>query len=212
MNNQDQKLIPAIIQDHSSKEILMLGYMNIEAINKTIEGPNVWFYSRSRNSLWEKGETSGNYLKFISMEIDCDQDTLLIQAIPNGPTCHTGKISCFEKLEKPNHRNLENNLKNPNKSKVEIIYELFKIIQDRQINPQKKSYTSELFVEGPEKISKKIIEESSETIIEFLDTERTTNELLINEISDLLYHLLVLIQAANIELDEVFEELSNRRK
>tara|TARA_B100000029_G_scaffold496116_1_gene561996 strand:+ start:1578 stop:2216 length:639 start_codon:yes stop_codon:yes gene_type:complete len=212
MIKQNQELIPAIIQDHSSQKILMLGYMNIEAINKTIEGPNVWFYSRSRKSLWEKGETSGNYLKFISMQVDCDQDTLLIQAKPIGPTCHTGEISCFKDLEKSNQKNLENNLKKPYQPKSEIIYELFKVIKDRQVNPNNNSYTSKLFEEGSEKISKKIIEESSETIIEFLDTGRKTNELLINEISDLLFHLLVLIQSANIELDEIFEELSNRRK
>ena len=98
--NQNQKLVPAVVQDYSSKAILMLGYMNIEAINKTLEGPNVWFYSRSRQALWEKGETSGNYLKFVSMHVDCDQDALLIIAKPVGPTCHKGEISCFENSEK----------------------------------------------------------------------------------------------------------------
>jgi phosphoribosyl-ATP pyrophosphohydrolase/phosphoribosyl-AMP cyclohydrolase len=215
MINQNQKLVPAIVQDYSSKTILMLGYMNIEAINKTLEGPNVWFYSRSRQSLWEKGETSGNYLKFVSMHVDCDQDALLIIVKPIGPTCHSGETSCFEKSEKKSQiklNTMKNNLKNSNQSHYEILSELFSVIKNRHQNPQKDSYTSKLFEEGPEKISKKLIEESGETIIEFLDTNRKTNDLLINEISDLLFHLLVLIESADIKLEEVLEELSKRRK
>ena len=215
MIKQNQKLVPAIVQDYSSKAILMLGYMNIEAINKTLDGPNVWFYSRSRQSLWEKGETSGNNLKFVSMHIDCDQDALLIIAKPIGPTCHTGDTSCFEKSDEKSQIRLDtmkNNLKNYNQPHYEILSELFSVIKNRHKNPQKDSYTSQLFEEGPEKISKKLIEESGETIIEFLDINRKTNDLLINEISDLLFHLLVLIESADIKLEEVLEELSKRRK
>ena len=213
--NQNQKLVPAVVQDYSSKAILMLGYMNIEAINKTLEGPNVWFYSRSRQALWEKGETSGNYLKFVSMHVDCDQDALLIIAKPVGPTCHKGEISCFENSEKKTQirlNTMKNNLKNSNQPHYEILSELSSVIKNRHQNPKKNSYTSKLFEEGPEKISKKLIEESGETIIEFLDTNRKTNDLLINEISDLLFHLLVLIESADIKLEEVLEELSKRRK
>ena len=128
MIKQNQKLVPAIVQDYSSKAILMLGYMNIEAINKTLDGPNVWFYSRSRQSLWEKGETSGNNLKFVSMHVDCDQDALLIIAKPIGPTCHTGETSCFEKSEEKSQIRLDT-MKNNLKKMINKILKNYKINQ-----------------------------------------------------------------------------------
>ena len=214
MIKQNQKLIPTIIQDSYSKEILMLGYMNTEAINKTLEGPDVWFYSRSRKTLWHKGETSGNYLKFISMHADCDQDSLLVLAEPTGPSCHKGETSCFKDSKNKLENRLElmkENLKGNDNPGTEIIEELFSVIRERHQNPKSNSYTSHLFKEGPEKISKKLIEEAGEIIIEFLDANKKNSQLLVNEICDLLFHLLVLVESADLELTEIYSELSKRR-
>ena len=159
MENLETMLIPAIIQDSKSKDILMMGYMNGEALKRTIKGPNVWFYSRSKKRLWEKGETSKNYLEVVSITTDCDKDVLLITVDPKGPTCHTGETMCFHD---PNLEELK--FGNPY-----IIDEIFEVIENKKINPDIKSYTSKLFSNGNDLISQKVIEELCELNPELSD-------------------------------------------
>ncbi len=201
MNNE---LLPAIIQNENTKDILMLGYMNEEALNKTITGPNVWFYSRSRNTLWEKGETSGNYLKVKKINIDCDMDTILVSAIPEGPTCHTGTISCFDTID-TNNNLIFNSLNQNNQS--DIIDKLIEIISTRKINNTENSYTSKLLNSGIKRISQKVVEEAGEVAIACVSNDK--NEI-INEFSDLIYHMLVLIEASSITYQDVWAELNSR--
>lgn len=201
MNDQ---LLPAIIQDENTKNILMLGYMNEEALNKTITGPNVWFFSRSRNILWEKGETSGNYLRVKNINIDCDMDTILVTAVPEGPTCHTGNISCFDSLEKTDHK-IFNSLKENNKSQV--IDKLIKIISTRKKNDIENSYTSKLLNSGIKRVSQKVVEEAGEVAIACVSNDKDE---IINEFSDLIYHMLVLIEASSITYEDVWTELTSR--
>lgn len=201
-----KKLLPAIIQHDNTKKVLMLGYMNEEALNKTVNGPNVWFYSRSRKKLWEKGETSGNYLKVKTINIDCDLDSILITALPQGPTCHTGNNSCFE-------NNLEytssifSELDKNNQS--EIIDQLIKIISSRKISNDENSYTSKLLNSGIKRISQKVVEEAGEVAIACVSNDK---EEIINEFSDLFYHMLVLIEASPIDYDDVWKQLNLRMK
>ncbi len=199
-----KKLLPAIIQDAGTKKVLMLGYMNEDALNKTINGPNVWFYSRSRKKLWEKGETSGNYLKVKTVNIDCDLDTILITALPEGPTCHTGNISCFENFTN-NKDSIFSELDENNQS--EIISKLIKIISSRKISNDKNSYTSKLLNSGIKRISQKVVEEAGEVAIACVSNDK---EEIINEFSDLIYHMLVLIEASPIDYDDVWGQLSLR--
>ena len=148
------------------------------------------------------------------MHVDCDHDALLVLAEPTGPSCHEGKVSCFESpSDKSKYRfeHMKQSLENIRNPGIEILEELFSVIGKRRKNPQINSYTSQLFKEGPEKISKKLIEESGETIIEFLDTSKENNQLLIKEICDLLFHLLVLMESAELELEDIYLELSQRR-
>ena len=189
----NNKLIPAIIQDDETKSVLMLGYMNKESIEKTKKTRKVTFYSRSKQRLWTKGEESGNYLNFISMKIDCDNDTLLIKAKPDGPTCHEGFDTCWK----------ENNY-----ISYGFLYELEKVIEDRynDIN-NKKSYISSLFKEGINKIAQKVGEEAVETIIEVKNNDK---ERFLNESADLLFHLLILLKAKGVKLDNVISVLKSR--
>ena len=172
-------------------QVLMLGFMNEEAYQKTIKTKKVTFWSRSRKCLWQKGETSGNYLKVVDIKIDCDQDTLLIAAEPQGPTCHTGQYSCFDKKSQ----------------NITFLNELFALIKDRKKNMPKKSYTTTLFREGLDKICAKV-EEESEEVIRAAKSE--TKQRLIEESSDLLYHLFVLLAQKEVDLDEVITELAKR--
>jgi phosphoribosyl-ATP pyrophosphohydrolase/phosphoribosyl-AMP cyclohydrolase len=185
-------LIPAVIQDDRTKEVLMLGYMNEEALEQTKSEGLVTFYSRSKNRLWTKGETSGNHLKFISAKLDCDRDTLLIQAIPSGPVCHQGTDTCFG----------ESTAKG-------FIYELEATIKDRKENPQEGSYTTSLFSRGINKIAQKVGEEAVELVIEAKDDNA---DLFKNEAADLIYHFLILLRAKNFELKEIEEILVARQK
>jgi phosphoribosyl-ATP pyrophosphohydrolase/phosphoribosyl-AMP cyclohydrolase len=185
-------LIPAVIQDDRTKEVLMLGYMNEEALEQTKSDGLVTFYSRSKNRLWTKGETSGNHLKFISAKLDCDRDTLLIQAIPSGPVCHQGTDTCFG----------ESTAKG-------FIYELEATIKDRKENPQEGSYTTSLFSRGINKIAQKVGEEAVELVIEAKDDNA---DLFKNEAADLIYHFLILLRAKNFELKEIEEILVARQK
>ena len=187
-------LIPVIIQDASTSKVLMLGFMNQEALDKTRKEEKVTFFSRSRQALWTKGETSGNYLLLRELLVDCDQDTILIKAIPTGPVCHTGQDTCFDE-------------KNP--TKVFSLADLEKIIHQRKLNPPKGSYTAKLFTEGINKIAQKVGEEATETIIEAISGN---NEKLKEESADLLYHLLVLFSERGIQLGEVEEVLAQRHR
>lgn len=185
-------LLPAIIQDVSTKKVLMLGYMNEEALQKTIKEKKVTFFSRSKQRLWTKGETSNNYLHLKEISLDCDNDTILIKAMPEGPVCHTGADTCFN----------ENN-----KDSVAFLTYLKNIIRERKRQPKAGSYTSELFERGINKIAQKVGEEAVELVIEAKDENK---ELFKNEAADLIYHLLILLEAKNIDLDEVMEVLKER--
>ena len=201
-----KKLLPAIIQHDNTKKVLMLGYMNEEALNKTVNGPNVWFYSRSRKKLWEKGETSGNYLKVKTINIDCDLDSILITALPQGPTCHTGNNSCFE--NNPEYTSsIFSELDKNNQS--EIIDQLIKKISSRKISNDENSYTSKLLNSGIKRISQKVVEEAGEVAIACVSNDK---EEIINEFSDLFYHMLVLIEASPIDYDDVWKQLNLRMK
>ena len=201
MKNLETALIPAIIQDSTSKDILMMGYMNSEALKKTITGPNVWFYSRSKKRLWEKGETSKNFLEVVSITTDCDKDVLLITVNPKGPTCHTGEKLCFH----------DSNLDKLNYGNPNIINEIFEVIEERKSNPVKKSYTSKLFSEGSDLISQKVIEELCELIVEF-NSNNQNDTRIVEEACDLLFHLMVMISYKNIKFNALSEELEKRKK
>lgn len=186
-------LVPAIIQDADTQQVLMLGYMNEEAVQATRDSQRVTFYSRSRKTLWQKGETSGNTLALISMEIDCDQDTILVQARPAGPTCHTGTTSCFGKQ---------------GASGYGWLAELSALIEQRKTSDPKQSYTASL-LQGPlKRTAQKVGEEGVETVIAAL---AETPQALISESADLLYHLMVLLTAKDLSLKNCIKELQSRR-
>lgn len=217
----DRGLVPVIVQDYKTDEILMLAYMNEEAFKKTYETEKVYYFSRSRNELWLKGETSGCFQELKSISVDCDGDTLLLKVKQTDVACHTGNYSCFfRKFEK---QTVENNVGKKNRNEnnsvcVEnndanadlsaIISELYEIIKDRKVNPKDGSYTNYLFEKGQDKILKKIGEESSEVII---SSKNPSNDETIYEISDLLYHLFVLMVEKDIKLDDIYKELKRRR-
>lgn len=184
-------LVPAIVQDARTGKVLMLGYMNLEAFGKTRETGKVTFYSRSRQTLWTKGERSGNFLDVEEISIDCDGDTILIKAAPAGAVCHTGADTCFNE-----------------KNEGDFLFDLEKVIQDRKSNPQENSYTSKLFAAGINKIAQKVGEEAVELIIEAKDEN---SELFKAEAADLLYHFLILLAAKNIKLTEINETLKLRK-
>lgn len=186
-------LVPAIVQDAETRCVLMLGFMNAESFAITKESGKVTFFSRSRQKLWTKGETSGNFLEVVDILLDCDSDTILIKANPFGAVCHTGADTCF------NEKNEAEN----------FLFELEKVILERKNNPSESSYTSKLFAKGINKIAQKVGEEAVETVIEAKDEN---DELFKNEVSDLLFHLLILLAAKNVKLEEVLEVLKERRK
>jgi phosphoribosyl-ATP pyrophosphohydrolase/phosphoribosyl-AMP cyclohydrolase len=184
-------LVPAIIQDEATGKVLMLGFMNQEAITKTQELQKVTFYSRSKNRLWTKGEESGNYLILKDIKVDCDNDTLLIKVKPTGPTCHTGADTCWNEKNEP----------------ADFLLQLEQIIIDRKNNPSEKSYTSSLFEKGINKIAQKVGEEAVELVIEAKDNSK---ELFLNEGADLLFHYLILLQAKGYSLNDVIAILKER--
>lgn len=190
--NKGNGLIPVIVQHYISKTILMLGYMNEEALEKTKELGKTTFFSRSKKRLWTKGETSGNFLFVKDILLDCDKDTILIKAEPTGPTCHTGNETCFNEDVK---------------STDDFLYQLEDIITDRKNNPSELSYTTSLFQKGINKIAQKVGEEATEVVIDAMDNNR---ERLKEETADLLYHLLVLLSEKEISLNEISEVLRNR--
>ena len=190
-----ENLIPAIIQDNETKTVLMLGYMNQEALDMTLETQKVTFFSRSKNRLWTKGEESGNFLNLVLIKNDCDNDTLLIQVNPVGPTCHTGSDTCWQE---------ENN------SSYSFLSKLENTIQERKENAtSEKSYVASLFEKGINKIAQKVGEEAVEVVIEAKDNN---NDLFLSESADLLFHYLILLQAKGFKLNDVVEVLKSREK
>jgi phosphoribosyl-AMP cyclohydrolase / phosphoribosyl-ATP pyrophosphohydrolase len=198
--NQDG-LIPVIVQSVSSKEVLMLAYMNPEALGKTIDTKEAYYYSRSRNTLWKKGETSGHIQYVKSLAYDCDQDTLLIQVDQVGVACHTGEMSCF-------YTELFNDANNQS-SNVNILNDIFELIQLRKNEPIEGSYTTYLFNKGLDKILKKVGEETAEIII---GAKNQSKDETVYEISDLVYHILVLMVNQGITPKDIEKELCTRRK
>jgi phosphoribosyl-AMP cyclohydrolase / phosphoribosyl-ATP pyrophosphohydrolase len=192
---EKNELIPCIVQDANTKAVLMMAYMNQTAFDLTQESGYMTFYSRSRQSLWKKGETSGHTLKLVSMSWDCDQDTLLFLVQPNGPACHTGKISCFDEEVKTF-------------DSASVWTHLFDTIKDRQANPKEGAYTTYLFAKGLDKILKKLGEETAEIIIA---SKNESKDDLVGEIADLVYHLAVLMVEKEVSLRDVEEKLNSRR-
>ncbi|GAB3707225.1 bifunctional phosphoribosyl-AMP cyclohydrolase/phosphoribosyl-ATP diphosphatase HisIE [Spirosoma flavus] len=188
-------LIPAVIQDAQTGKVLMLGYMNREAYDKTVAENVVTFFSRSKQRLWTKGETSNNFLHVQEIRVDCDGDTLLIKANPAGPVCHTGADTCFDEV---NQRTT---------GKGQFLNYLQGIIHDRKVNPSEKSYTTTLFNRGVNKIAQKVGEEAVELVIEAKDSN---DDLFKGEAADLLFHFLVLLEQKNIDLDDIIAVLEHR--
>jgi len=200
MNIDDLKfgergLIPAIVQDARTREVLTLAYMNAESLARTIETGQTWFWSRSRNDLWHKGETSGNTQSVVSLHSDCDKDAIVVLVNPAGPACHTGARSCFDSTAADKDIGL-------------LLNDLYTLIESRERERPEGSYTTYLFNSGLDKILKKVGEESAETIIAAKNEDRVR---LTAEVADLVYHLLVLLVARGVSLDDIRAELASRR-
>lgn len=186
-------LVPAIIQDANTRQVLMLGYMNAEAYAKTVETGKVTFWSRSRQTLWTKGETSGNFLDLVDMKADCDNDTLLVRVHPHGPTCHTGTDTCWGETNSP--------------EPLAFLKELQDFIERRHEEMPEGSYTTRLFRDGVNKMAQKVGEEALETVIE---ATNGTNDKLIYEAGDMVYHLLVLLTSKGLRIEDIAQELQRR--
>lgn len=191
----EQGLIPAIVQDANTREVLTLAYMNRESLARTLETHETWFWSRSRNELWHKGETSGNTQRVVDLVVDCDNDAIVVLVEPAGPACHTGARSCFDRQQ-------------PDDLGV-MLAQLYDLIETRERERPDGSYTTYLFEQGLDKILKKVGEESAETIIA---AKNDDTQPLVSEVSDLIYHLLVLLVARGVTLDQIRAELARRRK
>ena len=191
--NKSDGLVPSIIQDEGTNKVLMLGYMNKEALEKTLAEKKVTFFSRSKDRLWTKGESSKNYLHLIDIQLDCDKDALLIKVRPEGPTCHTGADTCWGE-------------KNEGDA---FLYHLEKVIQGRKTSPSSESYTSKLFSKGINKIAQKVGEEAVELVIESKDDNA---DLFLGEAADLMYHYLVLLAAKDFTLEDVMAVLRKRHQ
>jgi phosphoribosyl-ATP pyrophosphohydrolase/phosphoribosyl-AMP cyclohydrolase len=186
-------LIPAVVQDNQTQKVLMVGFMNADAVNKTMESGQVTFFSRTKNRLWTKGEESGNFLNVVSVLIDCDNDTLLVKANPLGPVCHTGADTCFE----------ENNLKGD----IQFLSYLQDLIDQRKREMPEGSYTTSLFTKGTRKITQKVGEEAVETIIGAMAND---DENFLYESADLIYHLMVLLTHKGFRIEDIAAELKSR--
>ncbi|RTK95979.1 MAG: bifunctional phosphoribosyl-AMP cyclohydrolase/phosphoribosyl-ATP diphosphatase HisIE [Neisseriaceae bacterium] len=193
-NKNADGLVPVVVQENDTLQVLMLGYMNQEAVNETLQSKKVTFYSRTKQRLWVKGETSENYLMLNDIHLDCDNDTILVMATPCGPTCHTGDISCFGKEY------------SPALSKIGM---MDKVIRDRIANPTDGSYTNQLIKRGLNKVSQKVGEEAVEVVIAAL---AETDAEYIGEMTDLLYHSLVLLHAKKLELSDIAEIIDKRHQ
>jgi phosphoribosyl-ATP pyrophosphohydrolase/phosphoribosyl-AMP cyclohydrolase len=205
-------LVPTVVQDANTLEVLMVAYMNSESLQLSLESGQTWFWSRSRSELWHKGGTSGNTQAITSIAYDCDSDTLLVKVVPEGPACHTGATSCFYR-----EITLDNQTKEAQKSdasftdgeRFAVLGELERVIAEREVERPEGAYTTYLFDKGVDKILKKVGEEASETIIAAKNKDNAELRL---EVSDLIYHLLVLLQERKLPLDEIMEELSTRHE
>ena len=186
-------LLPAIVQDANTQRVLMLGYLNADALAQTRSTGCVTFFSRSKNRLWTKGETSGNFLEVVDLKLDCDRDTFLIKVNPVGPVCHTGSDTCFEEVNQSEH----------------FLHHLERVIQQRRDEPSEKSYTTSLFQKGINKVAQKVGEEAVELVIEAKDDDR---ELFLGEAADLMYHYLVLLAAKGYALEDVLDVLRHRHR
>ncbi|MGL6039346.1 MAG: bifunctional phosphoribosyl-AMP cyclohydrolase/phosphoribosyl-ATP diphosphatase HisIE [Soonwooa sp.] len=189
-NKSNEGLVPVVIQNYLNNQVLMLGYMDEEAFNKTKEFGKVTFFSRSKNRLWTKGEVSGNFLEVKTMAVDCDNDTILIKAKPQGPTCHTGSTTCLDEVS--NHG---------------FIYELEQAIHDRIDADLQESYTNQLFKKGINKVAQKVGEEAVELVIEAKDNN---DDFFLNEAADLMYHFLILLKAKGFQINDVENILKSR--
>ena len=185
-------LLPVVVQDHVSLKVLMLGYMNEEAYNKTQREGRVTFYSRTRQTLWTKGETSGHYLEVVSSHVDCDADTLLLRVVPHGPTCHRGTTACFDTPDEDG-----------------FVRRLFQVVRQRHAGMPEGSYTTRLFIKGVKAIAQKVGEEATETVVEAVDGNRRR---FTYEASDLIYHLIVLCEQMGVGLDDIEAELQRRHR
>ena len=197
-------LIPAVVQNFDTGQVLMLGYMNSESIFKTLNSGNVWFYSRARSRLWEKGETSGNHLRVKSIVLDCDQDTILVKVDPQGPTCHTGEESCFGL----DFTSLEDIAFEKSCTTNSILDELVSVIEDRKKSPTEDSYTSDLLRGDIGRVAQKVIEEAGEAALAGATLKKDE---LLDEVADLIYHVLVLLAASDKSIEDVWEVLRARR-
>jgi phosphoribosyl-ATP pyrophosphohydrolase/phosphoribosyl-AMP cyclohydrolase len=200
----EKGLVPAIAQDINTGQVLMLGYMNPGSMKRTVEGGQVWFYSRSQEDLWHKGEMSGNYLNLKEAWLDCDSDTILLKVIPDGPTCHTGEPSCFFTAMEGFPVEYESA-----ESGSGVLDELFAVIQDRQQEQPEGSYTARLLQEGIDRVAQKVIEEAGETSIAAVAGDQ---EHIPEEMADLFFHSLVLLAASGVKPSAVWEALQRRRR
>jgi len=202
----DRGLLAAIVQDADSSRVLMHAYMNNEALKRTLEGPGAWFYSRSRQELWHKGETSGNFLKVVEVEQDCDGDAIVVKVNPVGPACHTGAESCFDTNV------LDTALLEADGSAEKlgpgVLQELLDVIRQRAIEKPEGSYTVQLLEEGTGRVAQKVVEEAGETAIASVSQ---TKEDVANEMGDMLYHCMVLLASLEMPADMVWEVLAKRR-
>ncbi len=198
----DRGLVTVVVQDEHSKSLLMVAHMNREALDRTLAGPHVWFYSRSRNELWEKGATSGNYLKVVEVTVDCDGDALLVTVLPEGPACHTGAYTCFQS-------SVDSSYEKNDRFGPGVLQLLSGLIHQRALTMPAGSYTSKLLTDGASRIAQKVIEEAGETGLAAATGQR---DQVASEMSDLLYHCLVLLESAKVPIDDVWTELSNRKR
>lgn len=202
-------LIPAVVQDVVTGKVLMVAYMNEEALRKTLETRTTWFYSRSRKTLWHKGETSGHVQHVERVYVDCDRDCLLVQVRQEGVACHTGFFSCFHRMVEGTEIS-EPRASCPASPLLAFLGDLFLIIEERAERPSPSSYTARLLAEGKEKIIRKVTEEATEVLLAAFEGEETRRDHLRYEVADLLYHLLVLLKHEGLTYAEVMEELRNR--
>ena len=198
----DRGLLTAVVQDSRTKEVLMVAYMNREALKRTIAGPHAWFYSRSRKSLWEKGATSGDYLNVVDLKLDCDGDALLVMVEPVNAACHTGKISCF-------HESVDADGETTNRIGPGILFELVEIIHQRAVEMPEGSYTAKQLAAGPSRIAQKVIEEAGET---GLAAATGATDEVASEMADLIYNCVTLLESVGVPIEEVWQELAQRRR
>ncbi|MSQ25231.1 MAG: bifunctional phosphoribosyl-AMP cyclohydrolase/phosphoribosyl-ATP diphosphatase HisIE [Dehalococcoidia bacterium] len=197
-----QGLIPAIAWDEQSGKVLMLGWMDREAIKRTLESGDAWFYSRSRQELWHKGATSGNYIRVKDVQIDCDGDVLLLRSAPTGPACHTGEQTCFFTGLHPSNLQFE-------QAEPHALDDLFTTIESRRRDRPEGSYVAKLLSQGTDRIGKKVIEEAGETVIA---AKNNVKDELVHEVADLWFHSLILLSSAGLTPEDIYTELRSRRK